>query len=192
MRLLVVLLLAIFSTQTFASPCGDVIYNKHGMFRKYKYVNLDLSELTKKHGTTGWTSNASTETTTAVTDPGVTTGASSAIQQSLSTKGQCKWFGLVYVAEKRVQYIAQNVDAVKTELAKGQGHFTEVLMDSYFCNAKGKQELRAAIRNEYVQRKISRISPAQISQELDAIILNSPELSASCYSYVPENLNSNS
>ncbi len=119
-----------------ATKCGQVVYNKHGMWKKYKYLPLDLSELTKAHGSISWTSPATTETSTASVDPGVTTGASDSQMQSTSTKGDCKWGGFFGAAESEdfEKYVEQNINEIKTQMAVGHGGHLEVISGFLGCS----------------------------------------------------------
>lgn len=119
-----------------ATKCGEVIYNKHGMWRKYNYLPLDLSELIKKHGSISWTSPATTETSTASTDPGVSTGVSDSQTQSVSTRGECKWGGFFGVTDREdfEKYVEQNMNEIKTQMSMGQGGHLEVIAGFMGCS----------------------------------------------------------
>ncbi len=111
-----------------ATKCGQVVYNKHGMLRKYEVLPLDLSEAIKKHGVSS-TSSATTETSTASVDPGVTTGASDSQTQSVSTKGDCIWGGFFGAVDREdfEKYVEQNMPEIKNQIALGQGGHIEIL-----------------------------------------------------------------
>jgi hypothetical protein len=187
MKLFILLALFIFSAPSWSNGCGELIYNKHGTLKKYKYAPLSISESTDKYSSSHWTTNANTEYTTAVFDPGVTTGASKSTQQSVSSNGQCKWFGLFSMAQQRKEYIAQNIDVIRTELARGKGPFSDVLVDSYFCGAEFGQQLRSNLKSQFVKRKLSTIPAEQIASEINMIIESSEVLSKSCENYVVAN-----
>ncbi len=172
--------IAIYSTQVFSSPCGEVLYNKHGMLGTYRYANLNITEGSKKFGYTSWSSGVSTENTTAVTDPGVTTGASTYTKQVLSTVGECKWFGLVYIQEKRKEFIAQNIEVLKNELAFGQGEFSKILLSSYACDSNATESLAKSIQQNYQQKNFSKLNAELIDHEIISIIQTSPEEFQTC------------
>lgn len=119
----------------YATKCGQLIYNKHGMFRKYDYLPLNLSEAFKKHGFSS-TSGATTESSTASTDPGVSTGVSDSQTQSLSTKGDCKWGGFFSAADRQdfEKYVEQNMHEIKNQISLGQGGHIETIAAFSECN----------------------------------------------------------
>jgi hypothetical protein len=111
-----------------ATKCGQVVYNKHGMLRKYEVLPLDLSESWKKHGISS-TSGATTESSTASSDPGVSTGGSDSQTQSTFTKGDCKWWGIFSQLSNRdyQNYVEQNFNEINSQIAVGQGGHIEML-----------------------------------------------------------------
>lgn len=118
-----------------ATKCGEVIYNKHGKLRKYNALPLDLSEAWKKYGSSS-TANATTETSTASVDPGVSTGVSDSNTQSVSTQGDCKWGGFFGSADRRdfQNYVEQNMNEIKNQMAVGQGGHLEILATFAGCS----------------------------------------------------------
>lgn len=133
-----------------ANPCGELIYNKHGKLRKYQILPLDIFENTKKNGIST-TSGATTESSTAASDPGVSTGASVSWKQSTSTNGPCKWGGLFATQEHYFDYIAQNLDLIKKEMALGQGGHLEILASAHNCQGIGMASFPKTMQKELVQ-----------------------------------------
>jgi hypothetical protein len=84
------------------------------------------------------------------------------------------------MAQQRKQYIAQNIDVIRTELARGKGPFSDILVDSYFCGNELAQQLRSTVKSEYVKRKFSTIPADKIAAEIKLIIEDSEVLSKSC------------
>jgi hypothetical protein len=134
-RLCILASISIMASMAQATKCGQVVYNKHGMLRKYEVLPLDISEGLKKHGVSS-TSPGTTETTTASVDPGVTTGTSDSQTQSTSTKGDCKWGGFFGAAERQdlEHYVEQNLNQIKNQMAVGQGGHIEMLASYSNCN----------------------------------------------------------
>lgn len=127
--------LTLLASFAHATKCGEVIYNKHGKLRKYEVIPLDISEGIKKHGVSS-TSGATTETSTASVDPGVSTGVSDSQTQSVSTKGDCKWGGFFGSADRRdfEGYVEQNMNEIKNQMSVGQGGHIEMLAAFAGCS----------------------------------------------------------
>ena len=144
----------IASSISFANPCGELIYNKTGKLRHYEYANRTMTENTKEHGTfngsTSSSSSYSTEGSTGVFDPGVTTGLTNGYKQFFSTNGECKWFGLVLnTDEKKSQYVAQNMPEVKEDMAKGRGGHLDVLAAAYGCGNQDHEAFAKVLRQNF-------------------------------------------
>lgn len=131
-----------------ATACGDFIYNKNGKFRKYEYMNNTGMENTKKHGYSS-TSAATTEGSTASTDPGVSTGVSQSHLQSTSTRGECKWGGLFASKEEYSDYLAQNMYEIKNEMSLGQGGHLEILAAAFTCTKNDKKALSHILQKNF-------------------------------------------
>lgn len=165
-----------------ATKCGEVVYNKHGKLRKYNVLPLDLSEAWKKYGSSS-TSNATTETSTASVDPGVSTGASDSQTQSLSTKGDCKWGGFFGNADRRdfQNYVEQNMNEIKNQIALGEGGHLEILAAFSGCS-QAKVLGRSLQKN---MRQFVDLGEQQASDFVDrvrTIIVSNPQLSEQCSS----------
>lgn len=170
----------LFIQQSMATPCGELVYNKHGKFRKYEYVPNTATENTKKHGYST-TSGVSTEGSTASSDPGVSTGVTQSNQQSTSTKGECKWGGLFASRDEYKEYLAQNISEIKNEMALASGGHLEILASAFDCNQEGRQKLPKLLQKNF-SRFVSLEAPqstefaASIKQVVDF------DLSQSCTS----------
>ena len=144
----IVLLLTIVASSAHATKCGEYIYNKQGLLRKYEYLPLDISESTKKHGSMSSSWGASTESSTASSDPGVTTGQWNSSSQAVSSYGDCK-LPMPWASRVEFQrYIAQNLNEIKREMALGKGGHLEMLATGFGCHGAGKDVFqKAAQRN---------------------------------------------
>ena len=172
-------LIILISSAAYASPCGELIYNKHGKLRKYEILNLTIFENTKKNGTST-TTGGTTETTTASSDPGVSTGGSVSWGQSLSTRGACKWGGLFSSQDRYFDYIAQNMEIIKKEMALGQGGHLEVLASVHHCGADEKSAFPKTMQNQL--GRFIHYNPNQ-SQQFEATLQSvvSEHLSETCH-----------
>ena len=135
------------SQAALATACGNMIYG-NGKFRKYEYLNNTASENTKKHGSST-TSAATTEGSTASSDPGVTTGVSQSYQQSTSSKGECRLSNLFASTEDYNDYLAQNMHEIKNEMSLGQGGHLEILAAAFHCSAAGKAALSQVLQKNF-------------------------------------------
>lgn len=180
MKYLVLFFSLMVMNSVYATPCGEVIYNKKGMLGKYRYANLSIFEGSKKYGSSSWTSGASTEHTTAIFDPGVWTGYSTSLKQSLSTEGACKWAGIAAITQHRTEFIAQNIDQIKIDLASGKGDFSEVLMSSYFCDEGTEVELQKKIKQNFVEMNLSNSEAKEIHSKINSLIKSDTELHRVC------------
>lgn len=148
---LLIICLSIFATATiwnsvsYANACGEFIYNKKGKLGKYNYLPNTVSENTAKHGSST-SSGVSTESTTAVSDVGVSTGASQGWQQSSSTKGECKWMGLFASRDEYKDYLAQNMQEIKQEISKGEGGHLEILASAFECDSAGRKLMPSSLQ----------------------------------------------
>ena len=172
------LTLLFFFTEAFATPCGELIYNKNGWLRKYEVLPLTLGEAFKKHGSSS-SSKGTIESTTASVDLGVSTGGSVSWGQSLSTRGECKWAGLFASAETYHRYLAQNLDEIKKEMALGGGGHLELLASAHDCRDSAHAGFARAMQRhlpEFID-----YSPEQAAKFGDQILqVISQDLPESC------------
>lgn len=172
------LCLFMFSSAAHATPCGEFIYG-HGMLKKYEYAPLNLTEGTKKHGSSS-SSGYSTDGTTAAVDPGVTTGTFASTKQSSLTEGACKWMGMKLSSKREYeQYIAQNMDEIKNEMAAGKGGHLQILASAHSCSEQGREVFPKVIRKNF--ERFVDLTSSQASafgdQLTDVVITN---LAADC------------
>jgi hypothetical protein len=142
-----------------AGRCGEFIYNKNGMLRKYEYLNLTFSEKLQKHG---WfsTSGVSTEATTAGSDPGVSTGQTKGMSQLSSSRDDCSLFATG--SREYRDYIAQNMLEIKKEMALGEGGHLEILAGVHRCSTIGR-----VMFDRSLQRNLSRFIELETNQAVE-------------------------
>lgn len=175
-------LLILVAPLAHATKCGQVVYNKHGMLRKYEVLPLNLTEAVKKHGVSS-TSGATTEGSTASTDPGVSTGASDSQTQSTSTKGDCKWGGLFGFNDQQdfKNYVQQNMNEIKNQISAAQGGHIEVL--AAFSSCKQAATLgRALQKNMDLFVDLSTKDSAVFVERIQNMISKDVSLSNQCQS----------
>lgn len=174
-----------FGFHAHATKCGEFIYNKYGMYRHYEWLPNTASENTKKNGLAMSTIKPSTETSTASSDPGVSTGTSTASTQSWSSYGDCSFWGQIKDSMKasyRHIYIEENLDGIKKQaaLGTGGGHMDSIALMSN-CSMQAGSRLGALLQKNYAT--ICDYDPAHstaLVDYIDTLIKDDPELKDEC------------
>ena len=130
--------LILFLTSSFisfaahAGKCGEYVF-KGAWWGKYKYAMNTPMQNINKYGFSTTTQYVS-ETITAITDPGVTTGALSSSVQWISSWGPCSFIdGGLFGSHQRQEYIKDNLDEIKRQIALGKGPQLKTLTFIYGC-----------------------------------------------------------
>ncbi len=167
----ILLFFLVLPTLLMATPCGEFVYNKHGMLKKYVYLPLNISENTKKHGTMSSSGNT-TEASTAFVDPGVYTGMSTGSAQSISSWGQCSFLKVIGVTKAREQYIEQNMEDIKDHFARGEGEHIKALAFLSQCPQNKEQEFATKMQSN-LEKFIDFKSNEAIgfAKEIDELVL---------------------
>ncbi|NCN40140.1 DUF3015 domain-containing protein [bacterium] len=106
--------------------CAKMVY-KDGWLTKYEYLGNTWGANTKKSGVLSSTGGSSIERTTASVDPGVTTGQFMSSLQYSSSWGECSMLEMFITQQFRQDYIEQNIDEIKKQIALGDGHHLDSL-----------------------------------------------------------------
>lgn len=155
-----------------------------GMWKKYKWGGIGESNAnaitaeTRSSGPTTATSRISTEGTTALSDPVYYTNVSRSQTQSLSSWGDCSLFALQERKEQREQYVRQNFDQIKKDIANGDGLHMETLSWFSLCDDQAQGSF-----NETLQAKFERLgssSESDFSKTMDQIITDNKSLTGKC------------
>ena len=132
-----------FIENSYAGKCGEYVF-KHGWYRKYKYAQNTTSQNANKFGiSTAF--QYSSETTTAITDPGVSTGVSSSTKDFFSSRGDCSAFKKMFGS----YYIEQNLDEIKKQIAKGAGGHLDTIAYFHGCKDQATEKLIIKMNENY-------------------------------------------
>jgi hypothetical protein len=156
----------------------------HGWWRTYQYHGTGESKMnaitngTKRDGSSKYSSDSSTENSTYTVDPGASTRISTAGTQGISSWGECSLFAKE-MKKERDFYIAQNMDELKKEIARGQGEHIQVLAFYSFCDAAALPALSSELRSDFPA--IVRLRNEQeFSLKVDQLIQAKPDLRSLC------------
>lgn len=187
MKMTLLLIVLAISSQAMAidsNKCSALLND--GLWKKYKYMGVGESNIkactngTKKDGSSTATSDATTESTTALSDPKYTSHAYTSQTQSTSSWGECSMFADVQrLKEDREQYIVQNESEVLIDLARGKGEHLKVLTFYSACPPTAYAELGKRIQYQ-MSTSINSFSPKTIASDLDNVILGSEKLKQLC------------
>ena len=106
--------------------CPKKVYSQ-GWLRKYEYKGNTWSANIKKSGFLSSTAHSSTENTTSSVDPGVTTGEAISSVQYTSSWGECAMFDMEITMKMRDDFIDQNLNEIKKQVAQGSGYHIDSL-----------------------------------------------------------------
>lgn len=157
-----------------------------GLYKKYEWGGVGdhninaMTKETKKSGSSTATAKISTEGSTAVLDPKYSTNVTRSETQSTSSWGDCSLFGLLERKAQRQAFIAQNLDQIKIEVAKGQGLHLESLAWLSLCENGTNSEFDMVLQKNFRQIFIGEV---QIPQEIDRIIQSSTQLQKKCFNF---------
>lgn len=132
-----------FIEDVHAGKCGEYVF-KHGWLRKYKYAHNTTSQNASKFGISTLFDYIS-ETTTSITDPGVTTGLSSSTKSFFSSKGDCSAWKKLFGS----YYIEQNLDDIRKQIAYGTGEHLNALAYFSGCKEQAVEKFSRKMNEEY-------------------------------------------
>lgn len=181
LKIVAILLTLSFAQISHATKCGQFIYNKYGMLRKYNWIPNTPSENTKKHGITSSTIKPSTEHTTASVDPGVSTGATTAGTQYWSSWGACSFLNVMKGADYRQKYLQENFEDIKKQVAIGNGGHIESLAAMNSCPHSVAQRLGFVLQNNYEQISgFSETRASELTLHIEKLIHSDQVLNQAC------------
>lgn len=181
----IILVLFFLSSPAFAidsAKCSRMLND--GMWKKYKWGGMGESNAnaitaeTRSSGPTTATSRISTEGTTAISDPVYYTNVSRSQTQSTSSWGDCSLFSLLERKLQREQYVRQNFDQIKKDIANGDGLHMETLSWFSLCDDQAQGSF-----NETLQKKFDQLgssSESDFSKNMDQIVAASTSLTGKC------------
>ncbi len=185
MKLFFIILM--LSSSAFAwdsAKCSKMLND--GLYKKYEWGGVGdhnvnaMTKETKKSGSSTATAKISTEGSTAVLDPGYSTNVTRSETQSTSSWGECSLFGLKERKAQREAFVAQNLDQIKIEAAKGQGPFLESLAWLSLCESGTNSKFDLILQDNFQQVFAD---GNQVPQALDRIIQESFQLQQKCFNF---------
>ncbi len=161
-----------------AYTCAKMVY-KDGWLKKYDYLGNTWGENTKKHGMVSSSIGSSGEKTTAIFDPGVTTGQWMSSMQYSSSWGECAMVEMYITQQFREDYIDQNMDELKKQIALGKGHHVDALAFLSGCTeveqSQWTHKLQSGTAEFYDINKAN-----EFSQKIDQMIHSDSHLNQHC------------
>ena len=158
--------------------CAKMVY-KDGWLKTYEYKGNTWGANTKKHGAVSSTVGSSTEQTTASFDPGVTTGGYMSSSQYSSSWGECSMLEYHITKQMREEYIDQNLQEIKKQVALGEGNHVDAL--AYLSGCKGiekaqwKRELQGSMERLYDAK-----TGASFAGQVSGMIQQNADFSKQC------------
>lgn len=92
-----------------------------------------------------------------------------------SSWGECSMIG--EVSHDRKIFLAQNIDKLQVDIARGDGEYLQALAELYECPAKNYSDFARTLKDNY--SNIFHLSQRNISK-VDGFILNSFEIKNAC------------
>lgn len=181
----ILLLIFFFGLPAFAidsAKCSTMLND--GMWKKYKWGGVGESNAkamtaeTKTAGSTTATSRISTEGSTAISDPVYYTNISRSQTQSLSSWGACSLFALQERKQQREQYVRQNFDQIKKDIANGDGLHMETLSWFSLCDDQALDSFNETLQQKFV--KLGSSAEADFSKNMDQIVADNKSLTGKC------------
>lgn len=178
-------MIVLFGSPAFAidsAKCSRMLND--GMWKNYKWGGIGESNAkaitaeTKSSGPTTATSKISTEGTTALSDPVYYTNVSRSQTQSLSSWGNCSLFALQERKEQREQYVRQNFDQIKKDIANGDGLHMETLSWFALCDDQAQASFNETLQTKFEQLGSS--SESDFSKKMDQIVADNKSLTGKC------------
>lgn len=152
-----------------ADKCHKVT-NK-GWWRQYHYIPptgfKTATENTKRDGYTSSSTKGTTENSTAVTDPGVSSAQTQSQAQYTSSRGECSFIGSNELKKERATFVAINLDQIKKEAAAGGGSHIQTLADLSLCDQEGAAQLSIEMQKNL--SKFIDLDAAQATETLNQI-----------------------
>jgi len=145
---------------------------------KYDFPGYLSGEyLTKKYGSTGASSESSSQTLTSTFDPMVTTGRFVSSTQFTSSEGGCSYYSMNHIL--RDQYFVKNDAFILDEMAMGRGEHLKSIYYYSNCQAGEFPSFRKVLQENYPKLRLLKDHTSRII-EIDSLIEKNPKLSKQC------------
>ena len=153
MRIAIILLLVTFTgSSAFANiyTCAKMVYSA-GWLKKYDTLGETWGANTKKMGILSSVAHSSIEKTTSSVDPGVTTKTFVSTVQYTSSWGECSILDYQITMQMRKDYIEQNADEIKTQIAMGDGIHVDSLAFVSGCHDLNETAWKKSLKERAVK-----------------------------------------
>jgi hypothetical protein len=179
-NLVLMLMIFGFGSNAFANSytCAKMVYSA-GWLKKYEYLGNTWGENTKKSGALSSTFNASVEKTTSSVDPGVTTKNFVSTMQYSSSWGECSILEYNITKQMREDFIDQNMDTIKTEIALGDGVQVDSLAFVSGCRNLNETQWKRVLREKSLDLYDQNDAKGFV-KALDQIIIQEKGLNGHC------------
>ena len=150
-----------------------------GWFKKYEYIGNTWGANTQKSGVLSSILHSSIEKTTSSVDPGISTKNLVSTLQYSSSWGECSMLNYEVTMQMRKDYIEQNADEIKTEIALGQGIHIDSLAFVSGCHNLNETAWKESLQNravEFYEQK----NANDFVNVLDRMIQTEPKLAGLC------------
>ncbi len=178
----IVAMLGIFNSQPAlanAYSCAKMIY-KDGWLKSYEYLGNTFGANTKKHGAVSSTTGALTENLTSTVDPGVYTGKAMSSVQYSSSWGDCSLVEYHITKRVREDYIEQNMQEIKKQIALGAGYHVDSLAVLSGCRQGERVNWSTKLQSRTADFYDSQNGPS-FTEKLDALIASDELLKLECH-----------
>ena len=177
-----ILMMLVFSVSesVFADTysCAKMVY-KDGWLKKYEYLGNTWGANTKKNGALSSTGGSSTERMTASVDPGVSTGNFMSSMQYSSSWGECSMLEMFITQQFRQDYIEQNMDDIKKQIALGKGHHLDSLAFLSGCSQIERSEWSTELQSN-TESFYDLIDVKKFDHKLESVIHGNSNLNQHC------------
>jgi len=162
------------------AECYSYINGK-GVIRKYELKSMrPFSSRTSSIEGPGASTAVSAESSTRAVDPGITTGELQSGSQVTSGKGKCaNYFASHSAWYKRQNYVLENFDELRRNIASGNGEYFDVFHHLSGCSASSKGELAKMLHNNY-DKIFQNDDPLEFSLGVDELVRRNYNLASIC------------
>ena len=156
----------------------------NGWYKTYRWQGVgnkfpDMTDESKRNGSSKAQTDISSDGTTAGLDPKFTSNYSSFMSEALSSFGDCSLFAIKERRNQRDLYIAQNFGQVRKEIAEGRGLHMETLAYMSLCEVDVQAEFNTTLQSAYEEVYSSK--PRNIGTAIDKIISSDSNLTQKCF-----------
>ena len=181
MKIVLVALLGVFiNSSAFADTytCARMVY-AGGWLKKYEYLGNTWGANTKKSGVTSSSVHSSIEKTTSSVDPGVSTKNWVSSMQYTSSWGECSMIDSAITMKMREDYIEQNADEIKSEIAMGDGIHVDSLAFVSGCHGINEAQWKKSLQDRAV-KFYERTNAKDFASDLNDMIQSSQDFASHC------------